>query len=169
MATTNFKYSIVTGQATRKWRYHYTYYYHWLHQHENIISDYHTDSGQHLSLTAKRLLVEAKSLRRDLPLQKIKGLSLQFRRLTFPLIIGAIVGCFAALATYKGILGYWIGTSLAISGFILAYYGWLGSWQINIELAGEHTLRYFTDRRTNHLDAFIKTVNQQLEWFKSDT
>jgi hypothetical protein len=166
MATINFRHRIATGQAVRQWRYHYTYYYPWLRQHENIISDYHTDGGQHLSLTAKRLLVENKSLRRDFPLQKVKGLSLQFRRLTFPLIIGAIVGSFAVLATYNGILGYWIGTSLAISGFILAYYGWLGSWQINVELAGEHTVRYFTDRRTNRLDEFINTANQQLKWFK---
>lgn len=166
MAITSFRYSVATGQTDRQWRYYYTYYYPWLRQHENIISDYHTDGGQHLSLTAKRLLVEAKSLRRDLPLQKIKGLTLQFRRLTFPLIVGAIVGSFAALATYKSILGYWIGTSLTISGFILAYYGWLGSWQINVELTGEHTLRYFTDRRTNRLDEFVNTVNRQLEWFR---
>lgn len=169
MATTNFKYRVASGQTTRQWRYHYTYYYPWLRQHENVISDYHTDGGQHLSLTAKRLLIEAKSLRRNLPLQKIKGLSLQFKRLTFPLIIGAIVGSFAALATYKSILGYWIGTSLAISGFILAYYGWLGSWQINVELTGNHVLHYFTDRRTDRLDEFIAAVNRQLEWFKADS
>jgi hypothetical protein len=116
MAITNFNYCTATGQLTRQWQHHYTYYYSWLQQHENIISDYHTDSGQHLLLTAKRLRIETKSWKRDLPLQKIKRLSLQFKRLTFPLIVGAIVGSFAALATYKGILSYWMGASLAIKG-----------------------------------------------------
>jgi len=166
MAITNFNYCTATGQLTQQWHHHYTYYYSWLQQHENIISDYHTDGGQHLLLTAKRLRIETKSWKRDLPLQKIKRLSLQFKRLTFPLIVGAIVGSFAALATYKGILSYWMGASLAISGFILAYYGWLGSWQINVELTGEHTLRYFTDQRTSRLDNFINAANRQLEWFK---
>ncbi|MCS7019857.1 MAG: hypothetical protein RMJ87_11600 [Cytophagales bacterium] len=167
MATTGCEYyTIATGQQQRQWHYHYTYYYQWLRQHENILSHYCTDGGQQLSLTAKRLLVASKHIKRDLPLQKIKRVSLQFRRLTFPLIVGAVVGCFAALATYKGIISYWIGISLTISGFILAYYGWLGSWQINVELTGEHTLHYFTDRRTPQLDEFINKANQQLAWFQ---
>ncbi|WP_448518144.1 hypothetical protein [Rhodoflexus sp.] len=166
MGIINFRYKTVSGQLQRQWRYHYTYYYPWLQQHENTICDYHTDGGQYFKLTAKRLQIKAKNLRRDLPLQKIKALTLQFRRLTLPLIVGAVVGSFAALATYKDILDYWIGISLAISGFTLAYYGWLGSWQINVELVGQHTLRYFTDRRTPRLDEFIRTANRQLAWFK---
>lgn len=167
MATINFNGCSASGLAVRQWHYHYTYYYPWIRQYENTLCDYRTDSGQYLRLTAKRLQIESKTLRRDLPLQKIKALNLQFRRLTLPLIIGTVVGAFSALATYEEILGYWTGISLSISGFILAYYGWMGSWQINVELVGHHTLRYFTDYRTPRLDEFIRIANRQLEWFKA--
>lgn len=167
MAIINFKHRNATGQPKKNWHYHYTYYYPWLRQHENIIGDYRTESGQRLYLTAKRLMIESKNVKRDLPLQKIKRLNVEFRRLTLPLITGAVVGSFSALAAFKGLLGYWTGVFLTLSGFILAYYGWSGSWQINVELVEKHTLRYFTDRRTPELDDFIGKANRQLAWFRA--
>ncbi|MCS6969072.1 MAG: hypothetical protein RMJ44_10285 [Cytophagales bacterium] len=160
------KNTTITGALTQSWRYDYTYYYSWLKQHEEILCDYQSDDGYYLLLTSKHLQICSRTLKRSFPLQKVNSINLQFKRLMLPLIIGGIIGPFSALATYQGLLTYWIGVGLTLSGFLLVYYGWLGSWQINVVMH-THTLHYFTDHKTPHLEEFIQAVNRRLEWFQA--
>jgi hypothetical protein len=176
-----------TGQAKKQWHYggtslvrfrsgatprissrqaytcHYSYYYSWLKQKENVEANCRLSAQNYLLLTNKRLLVFYEQKRRNISLKQINSIELHFKRLMLPLLLGGIVAPLSAAGLFNGSLGPLMGISLIISGILLCYYGWMGTWQLRLGLNGNYFLHYFTDEQSPRLRLFIETLNQKLK------
>lgn len=147
--------------------YHYTYYFDWLKQRESVVAECAVTSTYHLLLTSKALFIKTRhktwgESTKTVPLSKIDSIHANFQRLIFPLIIGGVIAPLALFAALLGVIHFWIGMAMTLSGLFLIYYGWAGAYQLKINAFQNQQLSYFVDFKTQKLENFIQETQRLL-------
>lgn len=147
--------------------YHYTYYFDWLKQRESVVAECAVTNTYHLLLTSKALSIRTRHKTwgdsiRIVPLNKIDSIHANFQRLAFPLIIGGVSAPLALFAALLGVIHFWIGIAMTLSGLFLIYYGWAGAYQLKINAFQNQQLSYFIDFKTQKLENFIQETQRLL-------
>lgn len=153
--------------SKEKMVFHYTYYYPWLRQQENVIAEFEMNTNSNLQLTNKSLYINFKNkygeqFSKSLPLSKVNSIETHFRRLLFPLIIGGIFAPLAFVAAFLGTVHFWIGIAIGLSGLSLIYYGWSGAYQLKITAFHVQHFNYFIDFNSKKLEYFIEQTQRLL-------
>ncbi len=148
--------------------YHYTYYFDWLKQRESVVAECAVTNTYHLLLTSKALSIKTRhktweESTKIVPLSKIDSIDANFQRLVFPLIIGGVIAPLALFAAVLGMVHFWIGMAMTLSGLFLIYYGWAGAYQLKITAFQNQQLSYFVDFKTQKLENFIRETQRLLD------
>jgi hypothetical protein len=151
-----------------KYIYHYSYYFDWLRQKETVVAECAVTNTYHLLLTSKALSIKTKhktwgESTKILPLSKIDSIDANFQRLVFPLIIGGVVAPLALFAALLGVIYFWIGMAMTLSGLFLIYYGWAGAYQLKITAFQNQQLSYFVDFKTKKLENLIQETQRLID------
>jgi hypothetical protein len=136
----------------------YSHYYDWLIQAEPLIAKLLLTYSQTLLLTSKHLVVQQPHRKMLFTLKSIQSVSLHYRKLLFPLIIGGILAPLCAAALWNNLIHFWLGITFVILGLSLMYYGWLGTYQLDIQF-DTYKISYFADQKTPELETMLKETN----------
>lgn len=151
--------------TTKKYAYHYSYYFDWLRQRESMVAECTLNNNSHLLLTNKALRIKTmhKSWGESvkiMPLSNINSIDAHFQRLLLPLIIGGIFAPLALVAALLSAIHFWIGMAMTLSGLSLIYYGWSGAYQLKITLFHSQQQSYFVDLKTKKLAHLIEETQR---------
>ncbi|PWJ45040.1 hypothetical protein [Sediminitomix flava] len=141
--------------------YSYSYRYKWVKMIDNPIERCVFNEGDEMRLTNLSLQIEQKHHSREIDLDYIKQVTLQFRRIMFPLIFGGLLSAFSLIGLLTGVMKSALALSLVLGGIMLFYYGYKGSYQLMIELQGGQ-VALFIDEKTPELKKFIARTNYYL-------
>jgi hypothetical protein len=158
-----FSRSIVTGAIAKPMVHDYTFYFNWLQQTEDVLAECQLSGKEAMQLTNKHLHIDLGHRQKALPLNQLQNLELVFKRLMFPLLVGGIVAPISLVALLNGLLAPLIGIGLSSVGLSLLYYGWVGTYQIRINLKSATFLAYFADSKTAQIERFIEKINRRLQ------
>jgi hypothetical protein len=136
----------------------YSHYYDWLIQAEPLVAKLLLTYSQTLLLTSKHLVVQQPHRKMLFSLKSIQSVSLHYRKLLFPLIIGGILAPLCAVALWNNLMHFWLGITFVIVGLSLMYYGWLGTYQLDIQFE-TYKISYFADQKTPELETMLKEAN----------
>jgi hypothetical protein len=141
--------------------YSYSYQYTWVDKQENLLLESYIGSKLFLKLTDKQVRIVHKRKRKEIPLRYLQGISLEFKRLMLPLIIGGIIWPLSIVGLFSHYLTIFTGMAFLMTGLLLFYYGYRGAWQLNFHLKGQN-ISLFVDERMPSLDNFIHFAKQAI-------
>ncbi len=153
----------MTGATVQHVVHDYTFYFNWLQQTEDVLAECQLSEKEAMQLTNKHLHIDLGHRQKALPLDQLQNLELVFKRLMFPLLVGGIVAPISLVALLNGLLTPLIGIGLSSVGLSLLYYGWVGTYQIRVNLKSSTFLAYFADSKTTRIERFIEKINHHLQ------
>ncbi len=150
-----------TNLYEKKYNYDYSSYYDWLNQHEQLVASCRLSANNEIFLTNKNITVRKGNAKRHFSLRQLEAITLTFRRLAFPLVMGGITAPLSALATANRIVDLVPGLLIVAVSTLLFYYGWAGSYQIHLDFK-THKITYFSDEEGEKLQFLVKKGNQMI-------
>ncbi|TAD99286.1 MAG: hypothetical protein EAZ97_09165 [Bacteroidetes bacterium] len=159
----NYGYSINKNTKKKEYICHYSYYYDWVKQTENILAECKYNEDHLIQLTNKTIIVSQKNrFSKVYALNRIKEIRISFKRLMLPIILGGIFAPFTILAFMANLLELWIGIALFVVNITLFYHGWKGSYQICIQLATVEQ-NFFADSVSTPMLKLIEKTNKLIQ------
>ncbi len=139
----------------------YTHHYDWVRRREDVWLECRLSDSNKMQLTENELYIVQQHRTRKYLLKNLKQVELNFTRLALPIVLGGILCPLSILALYNYIIGLWIGVLMSLSSALLFYYGWIGTYQVALELRNIK-INFLTDQTSPHLEYFITKTNQMI-------
>ncbi len=139
----------------------YTHHYDWVRRREDVWLECRLSDNNKLQLTENELHIVQQHRTRKYLLKNLKRIDLNFTRLALPIVLGGIMCPLSILALYNYMIGLWIGILVSLSSALLFYYGWIGTYQVALELRNVK-INFLTDQTSPHLEYFITKTNQMI-------
>jgi hypothetical protein len=147
----------------RNYFYSYSAYYAWLKQEESPLASCQLSRNSSVSVSPKTISIKQPYLNRRFQLRKVEGIRGGFKRLMLPLILGGIIFPLSLIATYLGILNFWMGNAIFLTSAALFYQGWQGSYQMTVQFA-HYEVNYFADsEQEKAVSQFIERINTYIQ------
>lgn len=151
----------LTSQPSPKTYSSYTHYYDWIQRRADIWLEYRLSESNKMQLTENELFIVQEHRTRKYLLKNLNRIDLNFTRLALPIVLGGIMCPLSILALYNYIIGLWIGVLMSLASALLFYYGWVGTYQVALELRNIK-INFLTDQTSPLLEYFINTTNQMI-------
>ncbi|MDW7690581.1 hypothetical protein R9C00_22520 [Flammeovirgaceae bacterium SG7u.111] len=149
-----------TGTPSGKHHYSYTYNYDWLKKEENILDSCKISVFQELKLTENQLELVQEKKTNTFPLSHLKNISVSYRYIMLPIIIGGILAPFSLVAIFGNHAQGWSGIVGLFAGVMLLYYGFNGSYQLVIEMT-HNTFTTFIGEQKNEVEGFVQRMKSK--------
>ncbi|GAA4832129.1 hypothetical protein [Algivirga pacifica] len=142
--------------------YGYSYNYKWIYRKENLIDEVYFNDNEQLQLTSQHLIIQQKYSTKIIDLDQLKRISIDFKRLIFPIVSSGILAPLSILATMADVFPLMTGITIVIICLMAFYFGYRGTYQLNVQM---HTTNYtlFIDDIDDSFKRFIKTSNQYIQ------
>jgi hypothetical protein len=119
------------------------------------------DQNNACELTDHRLIVRRKGKVHEFPLEQVKSLQLNHRRLLIPIIFSGIFTPLIAVGFFEGFFHPVIAALFIVAGIFTFYLGWLGQQVLTINHGQGHT-DFSMDNPGQNLLAFMDFTNDYL-------
>jgi len=120
------------------------------------------DNKNKILISDEELLVIHKNQKHLFPLNNVKKLETQNKKLLFPLIAGGIITPFAFLSYFVNLFLPWIHLISIMLGSLLFYIGWNGTSTLTIISKNGEELNFYLPSISRNLLAFIDYANMFL-------
>lgn len=126
------------------------------------------DAENKCTLTRDELMITRKARLYCYPVNHIKSVYLEKRKLLLPIIVGGILSPLTLLAIYENMFSPGILLLLFFAGLFILYYGWSGTMALIIQTADRAHYIFITND-TEHLTRFIAFSNTLIKSFNETT
>lgn len=144
-----------------QYHYSYSYQYPWVRLPENLIDSCAFNAQEGIRLTSRRLEIHQKHLTRIVELHRLRSLSLHFRRLMLPILVGGVMAPITIVAISARIMSSGVGLAVCVLCLLLIYYGYRGRHQLMLHLQGSEQ-SIFLDDYQDDLATFVERANRYL-------
>jgi len=120
------------------------------------------DEKNKCELTDQRLFVRKRKLLRDFPLETVKGIAINQRKLLIPIIFSGIFTPLIVVGFFQGYFHPVIAVLFIITGIFTFYFGWIGQQVMTVNHMGGHT-DFNMEYATQNILAFIEFANQYIQ------
>jgi hypothetical protein len=132
---------------------------------KNIAVCYFLEEGNDrysCKLTDQRLIIRRKNRLNEFPIQGIRSLRINHRKLLIPIVFGGVFTPLIAVGYFEGFFHPVIAVVLIISGVFTFYVGWTGQQVLTVNESQGHS-DFTMENPGENLIAFIEYTNQFIE------
>ncbi len=139
----------------------FTYNYKWVIKYKSLVYSY-TDKFLNLNLYTENLEITKNNLVKNVSLSGLEFCSIKKKKYWFPLIIGLTIFGWGLIGLINFVLTPILGLSMTMSGFLMLYWGYVGSNVLILHTKHKTEISYFIENKVDELQFVVKLINKQI-------